>query len=212
MSYDSDMAKVVRRAVEQGFRHHTTEKDHHQFYAPDGVTIVTTGGTPSPSSWNNFLSDLKRAGYVHEGLHTLGEAMPNGGAKLSASQYIVDLLARHPEGLSPADVGAYVRSVRPELNSNASAQACSQLVQRGKLIRSKEGNYLLAPIERPKTNGHAEPDAAPQFVDEEEAADADLKALDDALVALGVIESVVRRNRAVLQQLAALKKLLGGGK
>lgn len=40
--------------------------------------------------------------------------------------------------------------------------------------------------------------------------DADLRLIDDALVALARIEEVVRRNRAVLMKAAELKKLLGG--
>ena len=230
MSYESDMQYVIKRATEQGWRHRRTEKNHHQFYAPNGTDIVTASSTPGASSqWQNFMADMRRAGYTN-GVGTLGDAMPEGmralakqqtdsnaRSVLSVKQLTVDVLGRHSEGMSTADINAYVKSVRPGMSDNATNTALSRLVEQGRIIRVSPGFYRLSagdavPVKKPAppplaaasvpTHIAGQPSGDPQI-------DQDLAALDAALVALASIEGVVRRNREVLHQLANLKKLLG---
>ena len=228
MSQATDLNDVIDRALEQGWRHQRTERGHHQFYAPNGKDIVVTGGTPSDGrAWDNFMADMKRAGFVN-GVHTLGDALsiavtqqqpkpPNGGAKLSVAQYVIDFLARHPEGMDVDDINSYVRSVRPDVkNASAGAQEAANLTLQGKLQRVAIGRYRLAPVERPvaaSTNPAARrPNPAPLAAGcrtGDAAVDDDLTVLDNALSALAALEGVVRRNREVLMQFAQLKKLLG---
>jgi hypothetical protein len=166
------------------------------------------------------------------GLSTLGDAMPvaprapNGGAKLSVAQYCLDTLARHPDGMDLGDIEAVVRSQRPDVTTNATSAALSNLVARGQARRVGHGRYRLGG-EEPKTSGAHHPPAAaagpapvavatlppsppPAGTTGDEGVDQDLLALDEALAALARIESVVRRNREVLAQLARLKAALGG--
>jgi hypothetical protein len=187
-----DMDKIIKQARDQGFRYQRTEKNHHQFYAPDGKTIVTHSATGSDTRGDdNFMADMKRAGYTH-GLSSLGEALraagtkaPNGGAKLSVAQYALDALSRHPEGLGYADLTAVVRSQRPDVGESALSVALSQMVARGQVQRlgpRGQSTYRLYPLtvmpvtraalEQPKANGHgtvavqdAGPVAAPPTVE-----------------------------------------------
>ncbi len=68
MSEEGDLRQLIKRAQEQGFRHQTTARNHHQFIPPDRTkSMVVTSGTPSDyRSWNNFLADMKRAGFKGE--------------------------------------------------------------------------------------------------------------------------------------------------
>jgi hypothetical protein len=228
---DSELSVLIKRAESQGFKHRLTERNHHQFYAPDGKTIVTRSGTPSADYEPNFMADMKRAGYCHEPLGTLGDLMPaaakpNGGAKLSTTQYVIDALARHPEGLNAANLKMVVASQRPDLNANAAYAALNTLKARGIVRMLPSGVYLLTDVDRsnfrtfvrgakgerlppPKTNGAHRPTVEAGARTGDDTVDADLQALDNALAALAQIEAVVRRNREVLAQTAALKKLLG---
>lgn len=235
MSGNIDMGKVIKQAQDQGFKYRMTEKSHHQFYAPDGETIVTHSGTSS--DWRgdeNFMADMKRAGYVH-GLNQLGDALSaagvkeklaNGGAKLSISQYIIDALARHPEGLDAASLKMIVMSARSDVAPNSVYSGVNTLINRKYVVKMSSGLYKLTDVDRSgfrtfirdrakevrsKTNGATRPKSVE--VGErtgDSMVDEDLQALDNALAALAHIEGVVRKNREVLVQLATLKKLLGG--
>jgi len=227
---DSELGVLIKRAEAQGFKHRLTERNHHQFYAPDGKTIVTRSGTPSADYEPNFMADMKRAGYCHEPLGTLGDLMPaklaNGGAKLSTTQYVIDALARHPGGLNAANLKMIVASQRPDLNANAAYAALNTLKAKGIVRMLPSGVYLLTDVDRsgfrtfvrsakgehlpkPKPNGAHRPTVEAGARTGDDTVDADLQALDNALAALAQIEAVVRRNREVLAQTAALKKLLG---
>lgn len=227
MSQDSDIQKIIRNAQSQGFRYSKTTQGHHQLYSPDGNHIVTHSGTSSDHrGFYNFLSQLKRAGYME--LQTLGDAMPsvkpeNGGAKLSASQYVIDLLSRHEEGVSNQDIAAYIRSVRPDLGVSSPSNATHFLIQKGVVKRMPSGIYMLvdrtidhtirkAPKPRLQKLVQLAPSelgSAPAgFKTGDATIDKDLKALDEALSALAKIETVVRKNREVLVQFAKLKAML----
>jgi Fe2+ or Zn2+ uptake regulation protein len=230
-----DIDKIIKRAQEQGFRYRRTEKNHHQFYAPNGHDIITHSSTGSDSHGDdNFMADMKRAGYAH-GMSSLGDALQaagakaNGGAKLSVMQYVIDALARHPDGLSAADIKAIVKSMRPEVADNAAYSSLSQLGAKGIVTKSPAGIYKLTDVDRSQlktfvrgqrkaavppaanaangANGAAHHEAGARTGDA--TIDADLQALDNALAALAHIESVVRKNRDVLAQLARLKTALG---
>lgn len=229
MSYDSDMQSVIREAQSQGWRYQLTEKGHHQFYSPNGKDIVVASGTSvNNTGWDRFMADMKRAGF-RNGLGTLGEAMPTAltalaskeaerrrVSNLTAPQLILDLMTRHPEGMSTQDSVAYIRSVKPELSTSSTYQALANLTTRGQLERIGHGFYRIPKPKDPlaATPPVAKEEAAPQHAAGESSGDPqiddDLRALDEALAALARIESVVRKNRDVLHQLAQLKKAIGG--
>lgn len=231
MSYNGDMERVIKRAEEQGWRHRITEKGHHQFFAPDnGPIIVASGTTASDTSWRHFLADMKRAGFEDAPLGTLGDAFPatptpskpNGGGKLSVTQYVIDLVARHPEGVWPQEVNDYIATVRPDVGRSSHSQALFKLTAQGVFIR-ENGKYKMKPIETVVAAATASI-SVPKITAEEvsmlvggsrtgdESIDVDLQELDDSLAALARIEGVVKRTREKLQQIANLKKLLGAVK
>lgn len=53
---------LVKIAHRQGWRTSMRKSGHVVFYAPNGVDMVTVGGSPSPSSWGNTRSHLRAAG------------------------------------------------------------------------------------------------------------------------------------------------------
>ncbi len=220
MSYESDMKDVISKAQEQNWRHRLTEKGHHQFLSPNGKDIVVASGTAfDGASWHDFMANMKRAGF-RDGLGTLAEVMPKGLSGLRTGQLILDLLGRHPDGLSAPDIIAFVRSNRPTASANSVHQALATLIARGTLERPRLAFYRIPRPEPPKepssspssvlSVGAAPPQHAAGESSGDPQIDEDLAALDGALAALARIEDVVRRNRDVLHQLARLKKLLGG--
>ena len=55
---------IVERAKDQGWRVRRTRRGHWQFFAPDGESIVVTGGTPGERhARRNFLAAMRRAGF-----------------------------------------------------------------------------------------------------------------------------------------------------
>lgn len=213
MSFDSDLNKVIENAKVQGWRHETTERGHHKFLAPDGHGIVFTSGTPSaPSAWSNFMADMRRNGYQEEDGYEKEERPPNGGGKLSVREYLIDLLARHPDGVWSRDAAAYIRSVLPDRHRDAASNTLGLLVKSGSVTRTAAGKYVLSERTVIKPNGpqvqHVEPK---QFIVDtsEDGSNEDLAVLDEALNVLSKLDAVIRKNREVLRQLTALKTLLG---
>jgi hypothetical protein len=63
-SAKKELKEIVKAAEGQGWKVKTNKKGHSMFYAPDGINIVTAGGTPSDHrAVANLLSDLRRNGF-----------------------------------------------------------------------------------------------------------------------------------------------------
>ena len=63
-----ELKEIVKAAEEQGWQVKTNKQGHPMFYAPDGINIVTAGGTPSDHrAIANLLSDLRRNGFKWKG-------------------------------------------------------------------------------------------------------------------------------------------------
>lgn len=228
MSRDSDLSKIIKNAQVQGFRYTKTSTGHHQLYAPNRKDIITTSGTPGDSrGWNNFLADLKRAGYME--LQTLGDAMPKKAdseeelpkPKPTVNQYIVDLLKRHPEGMSSSDIGAYIHSVRPDVGKTAYSGALTVLHQSGVINKSGQGFYKTGSIQlkaqrtaptKAKTPVESKPEVFRNNATENTSIDKDMKAMDialnDALVALTKVDTIAQRMKSKLAKFAQLRELL----
>ena len=234
MSFDSDLARVVKRATDQGFRVRQTERNHWQFYAPNKEDIVTTGGTPSDArSWANFMAGLKRAGYEDtDGPKTVMAAaleqasaaavgpletppalqVARSGMKLI--DVVSDTLRQHADRIyTVEELNLIVRSHGMTPGETSVSGALMRLVDRGAVRRLGRGQYrwedgsgarpvVFAPA--PAVQEHELPGTTTGDVD----IDADLRALDEALVALAKLEAVIRRNRAIAARTADLKKLL----
>jgi hypothetical protein len=67
-SAKKELKEIVREAERQDWRVETTKKGHLRFYAPDGETLVTSGGTPSDHrALANLIARLRRHGFVWKG-------------------------------------------------------------------------------------------------------------------------------------------------
>lgn len=224
----NDFENLIKSAVSQGFRF-VPNKKHDALYAPDGHTIIGISHTPSDTNaMYQVKRELKKAGYME--VQTLGDAlapaMEAAAPKLSAMQYVIDYISRHPEGITGEDTVAFVRSKRPDVSKDGIMQCLYKLDKKGAAVRTLSGSYKLADRAKvptdfrspPGTKKIAEPKPPKEPKPKAEyiagtrtgdpGIDEDLAALDGALAALARIETVVRKNREVLAQLATLKALL----
>jgi hypothetical protein len=166
-------------------------------------------------------------------LQTLGESMPKPEreeplppptpkVKLSVAQYLMDVVSRHPEGVTPEDAKAYIKSARPESTTAAYYSALSTLVLKGVLKKLPSGKitnggvtFIAKPgriphhLRVPKTE---KPVLVAHTEEKPTSVDKDLKALDealnDALNALTKIDSISQRIKAKLARFAKIQELL----
>jgi hypothetical protein len=67
-SAKKELKEVLREAESQGWEVRYSSKGHPMLYAPDGESIVTTGGTPSDHrALTNLISRLRRHGFIWKG-------------------------------------------------------------------------------------------------------------------------------------------------
>jgi predicted RNA binding protein YcfA (HicA-like mRNA interferase family) len=63
-----ELKEVIREAENQGWTVRRSKKGHLQFFAPDGKSIVVSGGTPSDHrAMPNLIQRLRRHGFVWKG-------------------------------------------------------------------------------------------------------------------------------------------------
>lgn len=188
----SDIDQVIRAAISQGWSHDRTTRGHHQFFSPDGSTIVTTSGTPSDRrSFNNFIADMKRGGFV---MNTPPKKRAERG---SAFREMYQYLQRH-EGIEvpKSELRAFVRSVIPGLSEAAIGYNFQRLS-----VTPTITNTMIGMVYRAEAKAEA-PVAAPAPTPTI-SSDSDERDLDEALEALAKIEQVIRRHREVAKFLAA---------
>lgn len=156
MSSTGDFEKIRRRAEEQGFRYEEKTNGHIQFFAPDGKTIVTcsiNNWDQSFHSKQNFLSDLKRAGYVHEeeGNGILRDALTNAltapvERKKPTTELVLEFLQRRADrNIHSSDIRMYVRSKRPDLHETSVYSALKFLKDKGKVLAFSGSYYRHRP-------------------------------------------------------------------
>lgn len=64
MSMNKEIAKLIKKARQQGWRVEQTKNCHYKFFAPNG-TIVVAPSTPSSSrGFKNLKSHLRARGFV----------------------------------------------------------------------------------------------------------------------------------------------------
>lgn len=202
----SDIDHVIREALAQGWQHDRTTRGHHQFYSPNGRDIITHSGTPSDyRAFNNFLSRMKRAGFMAE----------NGRVKYGAAKKeILAYLYRH-EGQEVAkdDLRVYLRSVLPgiselTIHKNLRAVETAEGVTNtpiGMIYRKVVFTAIPITVAQPSP----EPPKATLITTPTISRDTDEQELDEALEALAKIERIVRRHKEVAKYLARIAKEIG---
>lgn len=193
----SDMDHVIREALAQGWQHDRTTRGHHQFYSPNGRDIVTTSGTPSDHrAYNNFLSQMKRAGFMLD-----GRRIKYGAAKKEILAY----LQRHEgQEVRKDDLKAYLRSVLPGISEVT-------ILKNLRAVEIADGvtNTPIGMIYRKITWVTQPTEKAPEatlVATPTISRDTDEQELDEALEALAKIERIVRRHKEVAKYLARIAK------
>lgn len=228
-----DFDTLMDLAIEQGFQHRLTEKGHHQLFAPDGHTIVVTSGTPGDyRAYDNFLAELKRAGYDPDwkpppkanGEDHVAKIVQKRLQMGLVSNMLMEIFQANPARMHAFNDLKDVVSAR--LNTKISLSVMynnlSRMTEKRFIKRLSKGVYQWAgakpdavpapPAIWPSTplpTGSPPPvmGAAGQRLGDD-ALDAELDKLDRALAAIADIESVIRRVREVVGQMAELKKSL----
>lgn len=157
----ADIDKVVKSALQQGWRHSTTTKGHHQFMSPDRETIIHTSGTPSDwRSWHNFMSRMEKAGFQMNG--QLGDALKAalGQDKVPEEAVVVDSVQTgpavsalvedyflgHPMKIMSCETLVETLGVRyPYVKNGAVQQGIKRLADKGTIQKYSRGHYRYVP-------------------------------------------------------------------
>lgn len=184
-----DIDSVIADALSQGWQHDRTVKGHHQFFAPNGRDIVTTSGTPSDHrAFSNFLSEMKRKGFI------MGKRVKRGVARRS----IVEYMKRHPGREVPRDeLVSYLRSTIPGISDPAIYSNITAVGTGEGYTTTAKGLMYKELNEKPflPVKNIATPHVGSHAVGEEE------RELDEALEALVKIERIIRRHRDIARYL-----------
>lgn len=217
----------------------TTRGHHQFYAPNKHDIITFAGTPGDVRGFTNSVAQMKKCGFVDYGggPATLGDLLlakpaeaPPPEEPVQATTYagLTDLIRgymlAHPnEQVELSTLVSHVQLKRPGTKREATAIAIAPLVKRGEFRRIGMGTYMYTDTsklpEAPKTNGVHPPavveppppppePVVPASVEAAQVED-DIAELDAALVALAKIETVVRRNRAVMVQLKELKDMLG---
>lgn len=233
VSAHGDLMKLIRRAEQQGFRHVILSNNHHRFYSPDGETIVQCSSTVRDGAWwHKFIREMIVAGYrvndeliKEQGMNgattNLGDAMreaqesppvPKVRRRGDVSNTAMDYFRSHPDKvISVHELMSILRARLGDVHENAGWSWINRMVLSRKIQKRDRGTYqwvsdraLPVPsLVQPRGTGSPAPVADPDGY-----IDADERELDEALAALGRIEAVVRKYKAIARQLVELKALI----
>lgn len=233
-NYDRDIDELRKHAVAQGWRYDTANTGHHRFYGPDKHTIVTFASTPSDwRGYQNSLSEMKRAGYrPPNGSYTpptLADAMPKrpqaepthaeketAGRGEVLNAVLATFRNNAGRALDLDTIAIQARTLVPITTRDSVQQTLIRITGKdfhdGTIQRMERGMYKWRPkVEPPPPPPTPAPVAPPVQAappTEPGSVDDDIAELDEALAALGRIESLVRRNREVMKQFRELKAML----
>lgn len=200
--------------------------------------VQASSSSNDPSAIKFVLNDMRRAGYVHEdkaSATTIALAMeaaqskanghshgPERQIKGTVANVIRNCFREHPEAaLTTQRVTDYVSARGIDTDAGRIGIMLARLVMQEEISRVERGTFrwgrghrVVAPaptVTPPAPSGingaeltltvvHKAAESTDQDPDELE--------LDEALVALGRIEAVVRRYKGIIRQFAAMKKML----
>jgi hypothetical protein len=230
VAHNKDFEQVIRKAENAGWRYQQGKK-HARLISPNGEEYISVSVTPSDvNAGRQLLRDLKRKGfvenYVHEKpniVYKTPEVDPAVEAAKAIDQRIQDhtaagaarrFLRENPDKTHTVDEISMVAMARvPSANKLAVQAAISGMVNKGEVTRVGRGLYRWGEKGAGKTDTPPPAEPARQVnigtLTGDASLDQDLEAIDQALVALGVIEEVVQRVHAKVEKLAELKRMLG---
>jgi len=199
MSADIDW--VIEAALAQGWQHDRTTRGHHQFFAPNGRDIVTTGGTPSDHrAFRNFLSDMKKRGFV---MPIDGKRIKYGAAKRELLAY----LKRHEgQEVSREDLRIYLRSVLPGISDVTIGNNLRVLSKVEGVTNTPIGMIYRSITWTTVAPPSVEPPKATLIQTPTISSDTEERELDEALEALAKIERIIRRHKEIAKYLGRIAK------
>ncbi len=160
-SMKKDIDAVISAALAQGWRHCKTANGHHQMYSPDKHTIVVASDKSTDThSFNNFLSEMKKGGYVEcdaqRATHSLGSALlaakkvtpqldelsePPPTQRLTLPQIVIGFLERRDAACTTEDIVMVVKHHRPLVERQSIVSQLSALAASGRIRHIARGLY-----------------------------------------------------------------------
>jgi hypothetical protein len=162
-SLKKDMDAVIVAAKAQGWKHSRTSAGHHQLYSPDGHTIVVASDRSSEShSFNNFMSEMRKGGYVECDAQTATQSLgslladalkskaplayeelnePPHQQRLTLPQIVIGFLERQGKACTTADITMIVKHHRPNAQPQSIVSQLSQLAKEGRIKHIARGLY-----------------------------------------------------------------------
>jgi 8-oxo-dGTP diphosphatase len=142
-SKDDGMPDLVRLAHSQGFRVMQTPGNHIAFYSPDKSKspVVTSSSRSELRGWNNFLSELKKAGLVlpHKSKKKKEKDKPQEEKKKVSEEKLKEVMRYIASSKSPKD----------KLTLNEMAELLDipeeEVESLRELVNSKFGDYFDSP-------------------------------------------------------------------
>lgn len=244
MSARGDLRRVIARAERQGFRHEILGSGHHRFYAPNNRSIVQCSATMREGGWwHRFMLEMKKAGYQHQEQRTvsdvnnthattsLGDALqsalktPAVAPRGTYANLVRAAMQREPEHwFCAASVKTLIHAAGFTAYTETSAGALlATLCKQGQCHRGDPGWYrhaapnperaLKALLPSPATTVSCDATGDDRELDEALAALGRIETvINEALNDVGRIEAVVRKYKHIIAQVRQMKTLLDGVK
>lgn len=215
MATQEDIDRIVK---EEGWGTSKTNGGHLKYEGPDGQVVFGPSTPSDHRSIDNLASQLRRAGVPipHAGGHrpkprtgvavVLRDYLRNNPTKVVTAAHLLMIAKAHcGSDISPASASSFLNSAK----LRGEVRQLSRLEWQWAGGRAEE---VPAPLRQELMPIEVAP--APVILstlvsDEAQVAD-DKEILDEALAALGRIETVLARTKKKIDQLEALRKLLGG--
>lgn len=225
---NKEFRKLIRRAEHAGWTYEHSGK-HGKLWHPDGKQFVSVSASPSDQNAHKILErQMRRIGFkdYEKERKVTEEPTSNVGEALLAAKAVEERKQDHTasgaarrylrenadKSHSAEDITMVVTSRVPSANKLSVSQALVQMAAKGEAVRVGRGIYKWA--------GEGSRPTTPTVVAEapkvtigaltgDASLDEDLMLVDQALVALGEIEAVVRRVHEKIAKLAELKRMLG---
>lgn len=232
-SYRSDIDALAAAAKRQGITFEWQANGHGRFTRQADRSFVTCSGSPSDiHAIDNVRRDLvRRLGFKelkNGATISLGDVLKAAAAPASEpalepapsaqpthargiTDFIRDRLRSTGREHTTAEMAMVVQARFPDADRGLSTVTLARLYQQGEITKTGHGCYRwpATPAAAPVTVAALPPPPVAPTPPDVPPSD-DERELDEALAALAKIEAVVRRHKAVLGQLATLKKLLNG--
>lgn len=204
---------IITASTAQGWKHSRTANGHHQFYSPNKHDIVVCADSSDTHALQNFLSQMRRAGYVEcearPATQSLGDQLAAVLAtprqeevvtdrRVTLPEIVINFLRRQGKPCTTDDIVMVVKHHRPSAQRQSILSELSRLTTSKRLLHIGRGLYGL-PVESKVPEETSPPFGAAEIEEERAAVHSDpLLALDEALAALARAGALLSAHRTAL--------------